>query len=133
MVPMPELERAKLRRRLQQAIDGEPADADAAVQLACLAAIGALLSVTADDDFLAVGHVHKRTGKLDALDTEVTRLTDLFVRRQPSEGARAFAQGLSETAHMKKLVEHLARPRSLWPSWLIFFGAYAARARAEGL
>ena len=62
MEPFPELERAKLRRRLQQAIDGEPADVDRGVQLACLGAIASLFSVTAEDEILTLGHVYKRTG-----------------------------------------------------------------------
>ena len=136
MEPFPELERAKLRRRLQQAIDGEPADVDRGVQLACLGAIASLFSVTAEDEFLTLGHVYKRTGTrtgtLDALDVELSRLTSVFVKRQPAEsGAAEFAKGLSETAHFKTLLEHLAMPRTLWPRWLTFFGAWAARANAE--
>ena len=105
--------------------------ADAAVVAACYATMAALFSVTSDEDFVAIGYVHRRGASLDAVDTEIGRLTALFVKRQPSEGAKAFGAALADTAHLKRLIEQMARPRSLWPSKMALFHAWAARANAE--
>ena len=151
LAPLPEREKTILRRRLHAALGeggrrpagwgvhdaAEPASGsggravDVAVQAACLGTLASLLAVCAGDDFTTLGHAHRRGAKLDAIDTEVSRLTALFVRRQPTEDARAFARGLAETAHFQQLLERLAQPRSLWPRRLAFFGAWIARANAE--
>jgi hypothetical protein len=153
--PLPEREGALLRRRLQAAVamqraaasaaseaGADAADAaahgtaaaDAAVQAACFATIASLLGtlVTSDKFASAGSSAAKRTAKRDALDAQASRLTALYVQRQQSESARAFAAGLAEASHFKRLVEEMVQaPRAMWPRSLRLLDAWVARAANE--
>lgn len=103
--------------------DGLGTASDAAVQAACLAMTASLLS-----DCPARHSDSAASSSAKALDDEVRRITDAFIRKQPIL-SRAFARKLSETASFKRFVEVLAQPSAAWPRWMHFF---AAHARHEG-